>query len=147
MAKSTIFNITLLFYAVFKYYVCVQVLPYFFIWTCMIPRSQHVSTSRVENSVDPDQLASQKPADLNLHCFQNRISLGTACYWDNSPTRQGFFPFKKNLDPYNKTDPDFGDFFFLSLQNPIFRLTCTIQFYWYAIFFRKNTPTSRQTQL
>ena len=26
-----------------------------------------------QNSVDPDQLASQKPADLDLHCFQNRI--------------------------------------------------------------------------
>ena len=25
-------------------------------------------TSRVENSVDHDQLASQKPADLDLHC-------------------------------------------------------------------------------
>ena len=26
-----------------------------------------------ENSVDPDQLASyKKPADLDLHCFQNR---------------------------------------------------------------------------
>ena len=30
---------------------------------------QHV-TSKVENSVDPDQLASQKPADLGLHCFK-----------------------------------------------------------------------------
>ena len=26
--------------------------------------------SRVGNSVDPDQLAFQKPADLDLHCFQ-----------------------------------------------------------------------------
>ena len=25
------------------------------------------------NIVDPDQLASEKPADLDLHCFQNRI--------------------------------------------------------------------------
>ena len=33
-------------------------------------------TSRVENSVDPDQLASQKPADLDLHCFQSRIYPG-----------------------------------------------------------------------
>ena len=32
--------------------------------------------SRVDNSVDPDQLASEKPADLALHCFQNRIYLG-----------------------------------------------------------------------
>ena len=25
--------------------------------------------SNFENSVDPDQLASEKPADLDLHCF------------------------------------------------------------------------------
>ena len=30
-------------------------------------------TGRVENSVDPDQLASEKSADLDLHCFQNKI--------------------------------------------------------------------------
>ena len=35
----------------------------------------YVLTSRVENSVDPDQLAPQKPADLDLHCFQNQIYL------------------------------------------------------------------------
>ena len=35
----------------------------------------HGLTIRVENSVDPDQLASEKPADLDLHCFQNRIYL------------------------------------------------------------------------
>ena len=29
-----------------------------------------------ENSADPDQLASEKPADLDLYCFQNRIYLG-----------------------------------------------------------------------
>ena len=27
----------------------------------------------MENSVNPDLLASQKPADLDLHYFQNRI--------------------------------------------------------------------------
>ena len=27
----------------------------------------------MENSEDLDQLASEKPADLDLHCFQNRI--------------------------------------------------------------------------
>ena len=32
----------------------------------------------VENSVDPDQLASEKPADQDLHCFQNRLYLGSA---------------------------------------------------------------------
>ena len=29
-------------------------------------------------SVKPDQLASQKPADLDLHCFQNWIYSGVA---------------------------------------------------------------------
>ena len=29
----------------------------------------HALTSRVENSVDPDQLVSRKPADLDLQCF------------------------------------------------------------------------------
>ena len=29
--------------------------------------------SGAKNGVDPDQLASQKPADLDLHCFQNCI--------------------------------------------------------------------------
>ena len=49
------------------------------------------------------------------------------------------FSLLKNLDPYNKTDLDFGDLFQLT--------TDTIQVYWYAVFLRKNTPTSRQTQL
>ena len=35
--------------------------------------SSYVFTCRVEKSVDLDQLASQKSADLNLHCFANRI--------------------------------------------------------------------------
>ena len=30
-------------------------------------------TSRLEKSVDSDQLASEKPADLDLDCFQNRL--------------------------------------------------------------------------
>ena len=29
----------------------------------------------MENSVDPDQLTSQKSADLDLHCFENSIYL------------------------------------------------------------------------
>ena len=33
-----------------------------------------INRDRVENSVGPDQLASQKPADLELHGFQNDIS-------------------------------------------------------------------------
>ena len=32
-----------------------------------------LSTSRVENCVDPDQQASEKPADLDLHCFKIRM--------------------------------------------------------------------------
>ena len=32
----------------------------------------------VEHSVVPDQLASEKPADQDLHCFQNKINLGSA---------------------------------------------------------------------
>ena len=28
----------------------------------------------MKNSVHPDQLAFQKPADLDLHCFQNGIT-------------------------------------------------------------------------
>ena len=28
----------------------------------------------MENSVDPDQLASEKPADLDQHCFKIRIN-------------------------------------------------------------------------
>ena len=35
-------------------------------------------TTRVKSRVDPDQLASEKPADLDLHCFQNRIQPGSA---------------------------------------------------------------------
>ena len=30
----------------------------------------------MKNIVDPDQLASKKPADLDLHCFQNWIISG-----------------------------------------------------------------------
>ena len=30
---------------------------------------QYLDISYFDNSVDPDQLASQKPADLDLHCF------------------------------------------------------------------------------
>ena len=32
--------------------------------------------SRVENSVDQDQLASMKTADLDLECFQKKINPG-----------------------------------------------------------------------
>ena len=32
----------------------------------------------MERCLDTDQLASAKPADLDLHCFQNGIYLGLA---------------------------------------------------------------------
>ena len=32
------------------------------------------------NGVDPDQLATYKPADLDRHRFQNRIHSGSASY-------------------------------------------------------------------
>ena len=38
-----------------------------------LPCNMYAFTSKFENSVDPNQLASQKPADLDLHCFQNRV--------------------------------------------------------------------------
>ena len=34
---------------------------------------KHVFTSRVGSSVDPDQLAFQKPDDLDLQCFHTKI--------------------------------------------------------------------------
>ena len=38
--------------------------------TCGIPVILYIKfTSIVENSVDPDQLASEKPADQGLHCY------------------------------------------------------------------------------
>ena len=30
----------------------------------------------MESSVDPDQLVSKKPADLDSHCFQNKRYMG-----------------------------------------------------------------------
>ena len=42
--------------------------------THKIPVNNLFFTSRMENSVGPDQLASlEKPADQDLHCFQNEI--------------------------------------------------------------------------
>ena len=40
---------------------------------------KHVFSSRLENSVDPDQLASQRPADLDLLCLKIIIYLDSAC--------------------------------------------------------------------
>ena len=38
----------------------------------------NVFPNRVENNEDPDQLASEKPADLDLHYFQNMKYSGVA---------------------------------------------------------------------
>ena len=53
--------------------------PIFIMLICRTFSNKHAFISSVEKSVDPDQLASEKPADLDLHCFQNRIYRGSAC--------------------------------------------------------------------
>ena len=40
--------------------------------------SKHVVSIRVENNVDPDQMASQEPADLDLSYFLKKINLDSA---------------------------------------------------------------------
>ena len=51
----------------------------FFIWPDLKHSScEHVISITVENSADPDQMACQKPADLDLHFFQNKINPGAA---------------------------------------------------------------------
>ena len=57
------------------YFFSTTLLPKCYIQSnCRVPAiAKHVLTSTVENSVDLDQLASEKPADLDLHCFQTRI--------------------------------------------------------------------------
>ena len=47
--------------------------PQFFTFNLQDSSYKHLFTRRAENSVDPDQLASEKPADLDPHFFQNRI--------------------------------------------------------------------------
>ena len=47
-------------------------------------------TSRVVNNVDPDQLASQKPADLGLHCFQNKSMVRVISMKKGVPSRFDF---------------------------------------------------------
>ena len=42
----------------------------------LVSSYKHVFTSKIEYSVDHDQLASEKPADLDLHCLLNRIYPG-----------------------------------------------------------------------
>ena len=45
---------------------------------CLLGHKASKQTSRVEKCMDHALLASQKPADLDLHYFQNRIyNLGT----------------------------------------------------------------------
>ena len=41
----------------------------------------HLDVYYFENSVDLDQLASQKPADRDLHCFT--ILLVSTCLWES----------------------------------------------------------------
>ena len=90
--KKIIFSYTLLSGGLGDYQCRVRFLPYhagynlyttfspnfFPNLTCLIPFISMLL--HVENSVDPDQLASEKPADLDLHCFQNRIYPGLTWY-------------------------------------------------------------------
>ena len=65
---------TLTMLYIFMYYTPAQI---FIQLTCRIPVVLNiVLSSTVGKSVDPDQQASEKPADLDLLLFQNRISLG-----------------------------------------------------------------------
>ena len=56
-----------------EYFLCTTLLPNFYsinfntgfqLLVCLF-------MNRVGNNVNPDQLASEKPADLDLHCFLN----------------------------------------------------------------------------
>ena len=59
-------------------YLCATLLPNFSLLNSQESYYKHIFTSRGDNSVDPDQLASKKPADLDLHCFENRTYLSPA---------------------------------------------------------------------
>ena len=50
--------------------------PIFFLDNLYQSSCKHVFSIKMENSVVPDQIASSKPADLDLHCFQ-RINPGS----------------------------------------------------------------------
>ena len=54
-----------------------DVLPSIFIqFTCKIPIYKYVFTSRVKNSEDPNQLASERLADVDLLCCRNKLYPG-----------------------------------------------------------------------
>ena len=50
----------------------------------------------MKNRVVPDELASEKPADLDLHCFENGIS----CTDPGIFARGGPDPLSPPLDPH-----------------------------------------------
>ena len=51
-------------------------LQFLFNYLAVLQFNVHVFTSRVVDSMDPDQLAIQKPTEMDLHCFPNRKNLG-----------------------------------------------------------------------
>ena len=65
-------------------YVSTLIVPDIFLCTTLFPNFNPVNSKDsiysyvLTNSVDPDQLAPQKPADLDLHCFQNKRYPGLA---------------------------------------------------------------------
>ena len=92
----------------------------------------------MKNSVNPDQLASEKPADLDLHCFQIGI-LSEGAQWlsgrvlDSRPRCHGFEPHRrhcivslsKNINPSlelvqpKKTHPCLTERLFWDVKNQI----------------------------
>ena len=70
---------------------CTTLPPSIFIrLNCRIPANGVLFTSRVDNNVDPDQLASQKPADLGPHCFQNKSTVRVISMKKGVPARFDF---------------------------------------------------------
>ena len=61
-------------------FLCTTLLPKVFLINLQASSHSQVFTIRMENSVDSDQLASQKPADPNLQCFQNSLYQSSAWY-------------------------------------------------------------------
>ena len=54
-------------------FLCTTLFPNFIQLICRIPVNRLYLQAEWKTDVDPDQLASQKPADLDLNCFRNRI--------------------------------------------------------------------------
>ena len=57
--------------------------PFFYPAHLQHSSCKHAFSIKVQNSADPDQMASfTKPSDLDPHCFQNSINPGAALQAD-----------------------------------------------------------------